>query len=70
LAIALSPLYAPGVNVLRVAFLDHAVQDLYDDWEARVAGVVSGLRALVGPDVDDPYLTDLVGELSIKEAGA
>jgi hypothetical protein len=30
LAIALSPLYEPGVNVLRVAFLDHAVQDLYD----------------------------------------
>jgi transcriptional regulator with XRE-family HTH domain len=68
LAIALSPLYKPGVNVLRVAFLDRAVQDLYDDWEARIGGVVSGLRALIGPDVDDPYLTDLVGELSVKSA--
>jgi hypothetical protein len=68
LAIALSPLYKPGVNVLRVAFLDRAVQDLYDDWEARMGGVVSGLRALIGPDVDDPYLTDLVGELSVKSA--
>jgi hypothetical protein len=28
--------------------------------------VVSGLRALVGADVDDPRLAELVGELSLK----
>jgi hypothetical protein len=27
---------------------------------------VAALRASVGPDLDDPHLTDLVGELSLK----
>ncbi len=27
---------------------------------------VAGLRALVGPDVDDPRLNELVGELSVR----
>jgi hypothetical protein len=30
--------------------------------------VVSALRASVGPDVDDPQLTELIGELSLKSA--
>ena len=37
--------------------------------EARppiTAGTVAGLRALVGPDVDDPRLNELVGELSVR----
>jgi transcriptional regulator with XRE-family HTH domain len=66
LAAALSPMFSPGANILRSVFLDPAVQDFFVDWEARIAGAVSGLRALVGPDVDDPRLTDLVGELSVR----
>jgi hypothetical protein len=28
--------------------------------------MVAGLRALVGPDIDDPRLNELVGELSVR----
>jgi transcriptional regulator with XRE-family HTH domain len=66
LAVALSTMFAPGTNVVRAAFLDPAVRDLFRDWDTRVANAVSALRALVGPDVDDPRLTELVGELSVR----
>ncbi|MDT3445120.1 helix-turn-helix transcriptional regulator [Pseudofrankia sp. BMG5.37] len=65
---ALSPMYTPGHNILRAAFLDSAVSDLFCDPEVRLENVVSALRASVGPDVDDPQLTDLIGELSLKSA--
>lgn len=66
LASALTTMFTPGTNVLRAIFLDPAVRDLFDDWEARLGNVVAGLRAAVGPNVDDPRLTELVGELSIN----
>jgi transcriptional regulator with XRE-family HTH domain len=66
LMIALSPMYRPGVNILRAAFLDHAVGELFANPEDRLENAVSGLRALAGPDVDDPKLAELVGELSVK----
>jgi transcriptional regulator with XRE-family HTH domain len=65
---ALSPMYTPGRNILRAAFLDSAVGDLFCDAAARLESMVSGLRASVGPDVDDPQLTELVGELSLKSS--
>jgi transcriptional regulator with XRE-family HTH domain len=65
---ALSPMYTPGRNVLRAAFLDSAVSDLFCDPEDRLENVVSALRASVGPDLDDPQLTELIGELSLKSA--
>jgi transcriptional regulator with XRE-family HTH domain len=65
---ALSPMYTPGRNILRAAFLDSAVGDLFHDAELRLENVVSALRASVGPDVDDPGLTELIGELSLKSA--
>jgi transcriptional regulator with XRE-family HTH domain len=66
LAMTLSPMFSPGVNILRAAFIDQAAQDFLPDWESRTGNVVAGLRALVGPDVDDPRLTELVGELSVR----
>jgi transcriptional regulator with XRE-family HTH domain len=63
---ALSPMYTPGRNILRAAFLDSAVGDLFCDADVRLENVVSALRASAGPDVDDPQLTDLIGELSLK----
>jgi transcriptional regulator with XRE-family HTH domain len=66
LATALAPYYAVGENILRAAFLDERVRDMYEDWDAVTAGTVAGLRALVGPDVDDPRLNELVGELSVR----
>jgi transcriptional regulator with XRE-family HTH domain len=67
LAIALSPLFTPGVNLLRAAFLDPAVRTLFgDQWESLAHTTIAGLRALIGPDVDDPLLNELVGELSVR----
>ncbi|WP_107068967.1 helix-turn-helix transcriptional regulator [Streptomyces sp. 150FB] len=67
LATALSPSHTPGVNAVRAAFLDPEVRNLYrDDWEGIVAGSVAALRALAGPETEDPYLAELVGELSVR----
>jgi transcriptional regulator with XRE-family HTH domain len=66
LASALVPYYRPGENLVRAAFLDPTVRDMYDDWDRVTESTVAGLRALVGPDVDDPRLAELVGELSVR----
>ena len=66
LAVALSPIFTPGSNILRSVLLDPAVQEFTPGWEARVGSLVAALRLMVGPDVDDPRLTELVGELSVK----
>jgi transcriptional regulator with XRE-family HTH domain len=67
LATALSPPFTPGVNLLRTAFLDPAVRTLYgDQWESLAQITIAGVRALIGPEVDDPRLDELVGELSVR----
>ena len=65
---AISPMYRPGSNILRAAFLDHAVDELFTEPENRLRNAVSGLRALAGSDVNDPRLAELVGELSVNSA--
>ncbi|MET7995015.1 helix-turn-helix transcriptional regulator [Amycolatopsis sp. NPDC005232] len=67
-ATALSPNYRPGVNLLRAVFLDPAERALRRDWTEATAEGVATLRARVGPDVDDPRLRELVGELSVRSA--
>jgi transcriptional regulator with XRE-family HTH domain len=66
LATAMVPYYRVGENLVRAAFLDPRVRDMYGDWERVTESTVAGLRALVGPDVDDPRLAELVGELSVR----
>jgi transcriptional regulator with XRE-family HTH domain len=66
LARALSSLFEPGANVLRSTFLDPEVHQLLPDWETKVVTLVAALRAMVGPDIEDIRLTELVGELSVK----
>jgi transcriptional regulator with XRE-family HTH domain len=66
LATAVAPYQAVGVNLVRAAFLDPSLRDLYGDWEWITESTVAGLRAIVGPDVDDPRLNELVGELSVR----
>lgn len=66
LATAVAPYHAPGHNLVRAAFLDPRVRDMYGDWNYVTESTVAGLRALVGPDVDDPRLNELVGELSVR----
>ncbi len=66
LATAPAPYYRPGVKLARATFLDPRVRDLYDgDWDRVAESSVAGLRALVGPEVDDPRFDELVGELSV-----
>jgi transcriptional regulator with XRE-family HTH domain len=65
LATAVSPNYAPGVNVLRAVLLDPAERALRRDWTSLTEEGVATLRANVGPAVDDPRLTALVAELSV-----
>jgi transcriptional regulator with XRE-family HTH domain len=67
LAIALfPPLFAVGTNLVRAVFLDPRVRDMYQDWEWLTQAAVAHLRAQVGPDMDDPRLNELVGELSVR----
>jgi transcriptional regulator with XRE-family HTH domain len=66
LATAVLPLLVPGTNFVRAIFLDPVAREIYDDIERRQAAAAAGLRAFAGPDVDDPQLTELVGELSVK----
>jgi transcriptional regulator with XRE-family HTH domain len=66
LAIALAPYCTVGTNLLLAAFLDSRIRDMYPDWEQVTERTVAALRALVGPDVDDPRLIELVGELSVR----
>jgi transcriptional regulator with XRE-family HTH domain len=66
LAATLLPYHKKGENLVRAAFLDPRVRDMYHDWEHVTEITVASLRALVGPDVNDPRLNELVGELSVR----
>ncbi|MDJ0385731.1 helix-turn-helix transcriptional regulator [Streptomyces sp. G-G2] len=55
-------------NLVRLVFLDPAAAELYGDWECRACEVVSNLRLYAGQYPDDPQLSALVGELSVKNA--
>jgi transcriptional regulator with XRE-family HTH domain len=66
LATALVPYYRPGVNLVRTSFLDPAIDETHGDRERATEASVAALRALTGPDVDDPRLEELVGELSVR----
>ncbi|MEU4398308.1 helix-turn-helix domain-containing protein [Micromonospora orduensis] len=66
MARALSPNLAPGANRLRAVFLDPAERELFRDWRQAMQKVVGQMRADSGGAADDPRLTALVGELSLK----
>jgi transcriptional regulator with XRE-family HTH domain len=66
LATALIPFCRPGINLVRACFLDPAAPELFEDWDQLTNSAAASLRALVGPAVDDPRLTELVGELSVR----
>ncbi|MES2092415.1 MAG: helix-turn-helix transcriptional regulator [Actinomycetota bacterium] len=66
LALAASPLFTPGTNLMRAVFLDPIARGLYTNWEGMLVATVARLRALIGPDIDDPALAQLVGELSVR----
>ncbi|MFD3583252.1 helix-turn-helix transcriptional regulator [Streptomyces sp. NPDC058683] len=66
LAIALSPFNAPGRNGILAAFLEPEMRELHQDWEDMTARVVPYLRSVVGADIEDPRLVEIVGELSLR----
>lgn len=66
MARALSPIFTPGVNLVRAAFLDPDVRSLYRDWSRMTETTVAGLRAQQGADNGDPTLGALVSELVVQ----
>jgi transcriptional regulator with XRE-family HTH domain len=66
MASALAPWFTPGENLVKGAFLDPRRRELRPNWERSLGGTVAALRANVGPDVGDPRLAELVGELSLR----
>jgi transcriptional regulator with XRE-family HTH domain len=66
LAQALSPIFTPGTNLLRSTILDEDAHAFMPDWETKIEALIAGLRATVGPEVQDPRLMELVGELAVK----
>ncbi|WP_149827778.1 helix-turn-helix domain-containing protein [Streptomyces tailanensis] len=53
-------------NWARLVFLRPEYRDLYIDWDQKAADIVSFLRMDAGCHPDDPRLSALVGELSVK----
>ncbi|MEV0107289.1 helix-turn-helix transcriptional regulator [Nocardia sp. NPDC050799] len=66
LAVAVNACSVPGINQVRMVFLDPRARDVYPEWNSIAADTVASLRATAGTDLDDPQLTELVGELSLK----
>jgi transcriptional regulator with XRE-family HTH domain len=64
LALALTPALHPGANAVRALFVEPAMRTLYDDWEEAARTATSRLRVLVGRDIDDPRLCELIRDLS------
>ncbi|MGW5387033.1 helix-turn-helix transcriptional regulator [Nocardia sp. NPDC003963] len=66
LAVAVNACSVPGINQVRMIFLDPQARQIYPEWSSIAADTVASLRAAAGTDLDDPRLTELVGELSLK----
>ena len=63
LAVALTPLLTPGVNLARAVFLDPEMRRLVGEWDDVADRAVAGLRARAQPNVEDARLTALIDEL-------
>ena len=55
-------------NLIRLIFLDPEAREFFRDWETVARNKVAHLRAAAGTDLDDPYLPELVDELSLGSA--
>ncbi|MEU0298299.1 helix-turn-helix transcriptional regulator [Streptomyces sp. NPDC006175] len=54
-------------NFVRLVFCDPTVRALYTDWEYMARACVEQLRMEAARDPEDPRLTTLVGELSVRD---
>lgn len=66
LATAVSPVFQPGINLVRAVFCDPELRSSVPDWEDLAEAAAGRLRVRVGPDVDDPRLVELVDELCAR----
>jgi transcriptional regulator with XRE-family HTH domain len=55
-------------NLLRMVFLSPSAREFYRDWEQVARSRVTYLRAAVGPNLDDPHLSELISELLDESA--
>jgi transcriptional regulator with XRE-family HTH domain len=55
-------------NLVRFLFLDDAARDLYLDWPQAARGAVAGLHLYAGRNPNEAQLTELVNELSVRDA--
>jgi transcriptional regulator with XRE-family HTH domain len=55
-------------NLIRLTFLDETYRCLYADWSRSARECVAVLRMEAGRNPEDPVLTALVGELSVRDA--
>ncbi|WP_180686436.1 helix-turn-helix domain-containing protein [Streptomyces gossypiisoli] len=55
-------------NWARLVFLKPEYRDLFVDWDQKASDIVAFLRMDAGCHPDDPRLSALVGELSVKSA--
>jgi transcriptional regulator with XRE-family HTH domain len=53
-------------NMARLVFLDQHTRELYADWPAKARAVVGTLRLAAGQHPDDPELSALIGELTVR----
>ena len=67
LARALSPVFAPGVNLLSATFLDPEMGPTFlRNWDAIAAVMAASARCMVGAEnAADPEIVTLIGELSV-----
>ncbi|MFE5212798.1 helix-turn-helix domain-containing protein [Streptomyces sp. NPDC056600] len=68
LASALHAGFTQSDNLLRMTFLDPAARHFHLDWDRAAESTVAALRRSAGIDPDDPRLSRIVGELSVKSA--
>lgn len=54
-------------NYVRLLFTEPALRELYPDWESVARHAVAQLRMEAAQYPDDPRLTALVGELSVRD---
>ena len=66
LATLLNPGFTAGRNIMRNVFVDPTGREIYRNWDEVAVEAVRTLRVAIGHDLDDPRLTDLIGELSLK----
>ena len=63
---ALTRVAEPRTNMLRSMFLLREEYERYEDLDFTLARTVAYFRAHVGNHLDDPYLQELIAELSLK----